>query len=265
MERRARRVERDDRGFAVEACTPRQHLGSDPTDRPTNRAIERVHPLTAIVESGIGCAVDGLDAVVDDEALLEAQENVRLVRRGPQVQLGLDEAAFESVAREGGEAAPVLEVVELGRAVATGAEPGRADLADDLALEKGDEAVEFGRQAFDLEGTAYLAGVEVNSAGPPASPGEFRADQFEKFPRLTSTRQLAGDGPAAAREREREREGTDSSNLTVTSYEFLPLRWTPTQVEPECSGPRARCGDGSSRDEKAASSDTNGSSASTFG
>lgn len=32
------------------------------------------------------------------------------------------------------------------------------------------------------------------------------------------------------------------SNLTVTSYEFLPLRWTPTQVEPGWSGPRPSSG-----------------------
>ena len=89
--------------------------------------------------------MDGFDAVVDDEALLEPEEDVRLVLGRAQVQLGFDQAALESVPRESREAAPVLEVVKLGGAKATGAEPGRTDLADDLALEKGDEAVEFWR------------------------------------------------------------------------------------------------------------------------
>lgn len=80
--------------------------------------------LTAVVEPCVGSAVDGFDAVVDDEALLEPEEDVRLVLGGAQVELGLDQAALESVPRKSREAAPVLEVVKLGGAEPTGAEPG---------------------------------------------------------------------------------------------------------------------------------------------
>ena len=126
--------------------------------------------------------MDGFDAVVDDETLLEPEKDVRLVLGGAQVQLGLDQAAFESVPGKSREAAPVLEVVKLGGAEATGAEPGRTDFADNLAFEKGDEAVEFWRQAFDLEGTAHFTRPDVD---PVDNPGQGGDDQLPTE-RLTS-------------------------------------------------------------------------------
>lgn len=112
-------------GFAIEACGTRLSAPGPPSTADCR--------LTAVVKAGVRRAVDRLDALADDKLFLEPEELERLVGGLAQVEVGLDELVLEAVAGEGREAAPVLQVVDLGRAILCRKEPRAADLADNVA------------------------------------------------------------------------------------------------------------------------------------